>query len=908
MHLWKFSDTKLLEELNFNPILERFYQYGISGLVRENIQNSLDHRLDQTSPVEVHIEIGQISDKEIPGFDEIKARINALSPGNRYVKETVEDMRDHLNDGVFDYISFEDKNTKGLSGSKYGNSELGKFSYSAYAYSKGVHHEDKDDYNEKMRGGSHGVGKIASNAASILYTMFFANCDEEDHQTLGGTIQLLDHELDGTRYRSTGYFTDEQGDHFVPYRNHNFSRIFEKSTRGLKIIVPFLRKQFTDKLEIIRTICDSFMLAILKSDLIVTINDTIINESTFEEILNDEEVFPNTDEIQRELFTKYYYQSYHNLYSDNIIIQDKHQSYRFKLYFTYDENIVYGRTGIYRSIGMKIEDKQIISYSSKPYNALLIPFSVEEDAFLKSLENESHTKLDHSHFKNQDHQSNAKRFINNLSRKIAEIIDEEISKHNPTEGLMDTSDIIYEIENTFKRDLKKHLVELNIGVGKNKKTLVKTNDTDEKGESTRKRRKKGKGAHPLVKIKKEFGSSGSKEYYQIPGSIVKRYITDKKEMLQISLSPNSISENKTSGNLLISLIDGMGIEFSNEYNLLEVYDFIADENTKQRLGFSKSTIRAVSFEKGQIKLLMKFKSDLNKTAKLKYYLEVWLMIFDKESRFPYPILSYFTEDYTNAIFNLKIDVQDSPFDYIFKVEYELTSEFLKDLIDKNKAKIYLLIQSKDSKFYDLKDNKVLVPKNRISLNKRTNIQLVVMANEDISFHNNNDLDHFYASEKSKIKIEKYNALAISNVEKFNGDLRKPFDLFEKRVDPTIKSDIKIEFSSEMIVIIYKRKELQFGKFRKSNSLNNHYVYMGLQKGLMKFIIDLSSNNSEVYIDEIEEPENPLNYKLFKLMKIKGINLLSFENIDEVISKISDRIIDKHYIAIEETVKYDSNIA
>lgn len=622
MYLWKFSETRMVEELAFNPTLERFYKYGISGLVRENIQNSLDHRLDQKSPVEVHIELGQISGNDIPGFNEIKMRVNSLQPGNGYVRETVENMKDHLNDGVFDYISFEDRNTKGLSGSKYGNTKPGKYSYSAYAYSKGVHYEDHDEYNEKLRGGSHGVGKIASNAASIFYTMFFANCDEDNNQTLGGTIQLIDHEFNGKSYRSTGYFTEESDIYFYPYRNENYHPIFQKNTRGLKIVVPFLRKHYTDVMEIIRTVCDSFMLAIMRSHLVVTINDILINSATLHAVINDVNIFPNDIETQRNYFTKYYYRTFQNLYSDNVIIQDKHKSYRFKLFFTYDESIENGRTGVYRSIGMKIEDKKIKNFVKQPYNAILVPSTVEEDVFLKSLENESHTQLDFEHFKNQEHKDNAKRFINNIDNAVGKVIFEEINKKNPTDGLMDTSDIIYEIENTFKQDLQKELAVLNFGSGKNKKTIVKTVDTVEEGESTKRGKKRGIGKHPLSKVKKEFGNTGTKEYYQIPGSRVKRYIVNDKEVLQINVSPDDISEGKTSGNLLISLIDGMGLELSNEYNLEEVYQSIIDENSAGRLNFTKHSIKSVRFDKGNIKLSMKIKYNTNQTAKLKYYLEV----------------------------------------------------------------------------------------------------------------------------------------------------------------------------------------------------------------------------------------------------------------------------------------------
>ncbi|MGG4468466.1 hypothetical protein ABER68_10590 [Paenibacillus alvei] len=39
---WQFSPIPNIEESNFNKILERFYNMKVKGLVRENIQNSMD--------------------------------------------------------------------------------------------------------------------------------------------------------------------------------------------------------------------------------------------------------------------------------------------------------------------------------------------------------------------------------------------------------------------------------------------------------------------------------------------------------------------------------------------------------------------------------------------------------------------------------------------------------------------------------------------------------------------------------------------------------------------------------------------------------------------------------------------------------------------------------------------------
>ena len=158
---WQFSVIPCIEESTFNKILERFYNFGISGLVRENIQNSLDGKLPGSNePVIVTIRTGSINKNYIPGLDEIKERIKNLKGQNNYTKETIEHMKKKMDDEIINYISFEDFNTKGLTGANNGQSDNKKDTWSIYAYNKGVHTEEDDENLEKSRGGSHGIGKL----------------------------------------------------------------------------------------------------------------------------------------------------------------------------------------------------------------------------------------------------------------------------------------------------------------------------------------------------------------------------------------------------------------------------------------------------------------------------------------------------------------------------------------------------------------------------------------------------------------------------------------------------------------------------------------------------------------------------------------------------------------------------
>ena len=269
------------------------------------------------------------------------------------------------------------------------------------------------------------------------------------------------------------------------------------------------------------------------------------------------------------------------------------------------------------------------------------------------------------------------------------------------------------------------------------------------------------------------------------------------------------------------------------------------------------------------------------------------MIFSKNAIFPYPVLKNELDDYTENIFNLEVDLKDNTNEFIFEITYEIGSDYIKNLIDTKKAALFLVIRAKDNKFFRVENNsKVSIPKNRISLDNRTSIQLIIRAEEQIDFHDNNDLTDFYRGIKAKISIDKHCLLGLSNIVIFDGSMRKPFDIFEKRISSDLNSDIKIEVGSETIIIEYKHEDYQFVTSPNSSILNYPYIYMGMQKALMKMIKEKSDDGESLDFNDMEMPEEPLYAKLYNLLKSKGIDGVDINNIDEVIYKSSDRILEK----------------
>lgn len=690
--LWQFTKISCMEEFTFNKVLDKFYGHGIAGLVRENIQNSLDGKLQgNNEPVVVNIQIGSINKEDIPGLDEVKARINCLKGKNSYTKETIRYMQDKMNDDIVNYISFEDSNTKGLAGAIHGQTDDPKDTWSIYAYNKGVHGEEEDEELEKSRGGSHGIGKIASNSASDLYMMYFANCDAYGNQHLGGTVQLIEHEYESNYYRSTGYFTKVKQDQinssktkFMPHEN-TFNNVFKKDTRGLKIIIPFLREQFNREKDIITSVCDSFFVAILDKKLKVIVNNNIIDDKTIVSYIKNSKYYDQDIDNTKKVFTTLYLDTYRKEEPRVIKIESKKDEYEFYLYFKYDVEIPIGRVGVIRTIGMKIEDKMVKGNNKKPFNAILIPKTIKEDEFLKLLEDDSHTKLSCEHIKNLEAQRNATRFINNISREMSKIIEEEIRKNNPTDGKIDTSDIIYELNTEFKDNLLDKTS--TVKIKKKKKSKKKKNDnrdgnkeiidipgiepepTSEPGElviavtssigdekninppETENNGNNGGNSGQNSWTKDQDGSEISKTggekspnsnelgtvqqegtievndddpevEYSVSTAKVERIVISDNEFIKLNLSNMKELRRVNVCDIGVSIIDGMGEEHKNKFKMKENYKSVVDLSTNSKLKIKNNFIKNVTIKDGIASLKIELKENYNKALKFVYYVGV----------------------------------------------------------------------------------------------------------------------------------------------------------------------------------------------------------------------------------------------------------------------------------------------
>ncbi|MEK4532998.1 hypothetical protein [Solibacillus sp. FSL K6-1554] len=280
------------------------------------------------------------------------------------------------------------------------------------------------------------------------------------------------------------------------------------------------------------------------------------------------------------------------------------------------------------------------------------------------------------------------------------------------------------------------------------------------------------------------------------------------------------------------------------------------------------------------------------------------MIYKKDANFPYPILSSNTFAYDESDFMIKVSFEEDGDLYKFKIQDHLTSEFVQNLLQKGEAQYLLVIQSKDTKFFSLDQNnlQVEIPKNRMSLSSRTSIQMHIVAKADISFNSNHELNQFYNQLKSSIIVPKFSMLGFSNIVTFEGGMKNPLDLFEKRLDPQLSSAIKFELGAECIIIHFRDEEVQFQSMAKASAFINPYLYTGLRMALERFIGTYAEEDDDIVeLSQITQPEDLLDYKLYNLMISKSVEELSVDNIDEVIGRISHQIIEKYVKAVKELV-------
>lgn len=429
--------------------METFLGNPLSSLAREICQNSLDAKLVEDKAVTVEFNVFELESTEIPDGEKLRGIFkeslyfwneqNDPKSKNFYTKGMT-----IIEESKIKCLRVSDFNTTGLSGvNKRINTP-----WINLTKSNGV--SDKTG----SAGGSFGIGKFAPFACSNLRTVFYNTINTENETAFQGVSRLSSFFLDEQVFdisSGIGFYGREKNRPILENRSLDKSYSRKNNETGTDIFILGFRDLESDdwRIDILKSVLDSYLLAIINGKLEVIIGDVLVNTETVDNIILD-----STYEINQEITNLY-----HVLKSDKTIWDESDfmKMGPIKIGVLKDDNFRNNVVRI-RKNGMKIYERAV-NTSFMKYTAAVIIEGEKINAFLRSIENPQHNKWDPERY---DSPSQAKAILRNLNSKIREVlesfntitekdiiepivggylsfVDDSVENENHAESLMDTT-------------------------------------------------------------------------------------------------------------------------------------------------------------------------------------------------------------------------------------------------------------------------------------------------------------------------------------------------------------------------------------------------------------------------------------------------------------------------------------
>lgn len=267
---------------------------------RELLQNSIDAIHSDEEPVRVIIQRFNIPASKIPGRGDLKEaakNVKEFFNDNPEYKKTYDRIIKMLDSDSVPCLRVSEFNTTGLIGIESFENTGGNQAFSLIKGS-GITTKNRNE------GGSKGVGKNAIFLMSELKLVFFSTYAERglnDDSTHKGYIGVANYEsgrIPNTRgyTQGNGYFAS--GSESDPIEGEfqldpSFRRNYEAGEFGTDIyILGFIEDSGWDR-EVINSILDSYMAAIVRGKLVIDLDGLEISKATIAEILDsDRYIYP----------------------------------------------------------------------------------------------------------------------------------------------------------------------------------------------------------------------------------------------------------------------------------------------------------------------------------------------------------------------------------------------------------------------------------------------------------------------------------------------------------------------------------------------------------------------------------------------------------------------------------------
>ncbi|MER2010277.1 MAG: hypothetical protein ABS939_22820, partial [Psychrobacillus sp.] len=243
-------------------------------------------------------------------------------------------------------------------------------------------------------------------------------------------------------------------------------------------------------------------------------------------------------------------------------------------------------------------------------------------------------KISSDDIKNPDLKKQAKKFLNNLTKELLKVIDEAVRQHNPVDGKINTSDILYTMELDFKENLAESFGTIKIKNGRN----IVTSDEGKNSETTpskvkrKKKEKEGEAKQKQTGIRRKSKSLDKgnqdnsvddvKDEFKINPYRVERLLINDQEIIQLNLTGDPDVSKSKKCNLKFNIVDGMGKEYMGEFDMQANYSKVVDINSGSECKVVKDAIKHVTIKNGYVNLQLALQPLYNRSLKFIYYVEV----------------------------------------------------------------------------------------------------------------------------------------------------------------------------------------------------------------------------------------------------------------------------------------------
>lgn len=380
-NFYKFKTRKTITKTVFSKSLLDARQAGVTSMLRALATQLLAPPINSKQPIELTLNVTAIDHNELPGFDEIFTHIESLAVQDSYTGGVVAQMDRWQQLPNVQALIITASNVQGPQLKKAVRREL-----------------------------------MAGSELNIAYYQTMQ--PDATITELQSWVELLDHELDGQTYGGKGKL--RQG--VTPS-----TALFTPTKPGVRIVIPCVRKTFTEPQGLIATIFENFWLAILKQKLVLTIiidgKREIFDETTLRDVLVNHRKALLQTTTGNPIHAAQYLQSYKGGIPREIKLTDQPEV-QFNAYVTLDHELGAGRVGIFDGTGLKLVDYKLPNSAIQGYNIVLVA-NQKATQLIKELVNKQGTKLALKNVPNGKNRTVAKDFLEQLNATIIQLITSE---------------------------------------------------------------------------------------------------------------------------------------------------------------------------------------------------------------------------------------------------------------------------------------------------------------------------------------------------------------------------------------------------------------------------------------------------------------------------------------------------